>query len=259
MDEPLEKGDSMGDPPSPEVRKSSRMSMVGCAKRLSRASGVQGLPLTDLLATVPTEGEAGIEKRLERVIDLCVSATVRQVIASCEEDEELEETARSVGTVLRQDGLGGEVVSQVASKLGSSKLCSDKMDKVGNERSNLLAYTDSLGKEHGDWKELIKERKSQLRNHDRQARKAASGDLVIGDDQKYNLTANEKASIKKVPNYLEAVNKIIKHRQKQEVQSRALAHKVALIKERLDQEGRSLSSATKELIALADECGGRLN
>ena len=44
-----------------------------------------GIPLADLLGTVPREGEASLVERLQKMVALCVNSTVRQVIGASEE------------------------------------------------------------------------------------------------------------------------------------------------------------------------------
>merc|ERR1719266_2023829 len=74
-------------PSSPLPRKASRRSSMATARRMSRASGMGvGIPLPDLLSTVPGPDEASVKERLEKMVNLVVNSTFRQVEAGVEEE-----------------------------------------------------------------------------------------------------------------------------------------------------------------------------
>ena len=51
---------------------------MATARRMSRASGMGvGIPLSDLLSTIPRPEEASIQERLEKMVNLVVNSTIR--------------------------------------------------------------------------------------------------------------------------------------------------------------------------------------
>ena len=53
-------------------------SSMATARRMSRASGMGvGIPLPDLLSTVPGPDEASVKERLEKMVNLVVNSTIR--------------------------------------------------------------------------------------------------------------------------------------------------------------------------------------
>ena len=53
---------------------------MATARRMSRASGMGvGIPLSDLLSTIPRIGEASVQERLEKMVNLVVNSTIRFV------------------------------------------------------------------------------------------------------------------------------------------------------------------------------------
>jgi len=248
--------DEDNSPTSPITRKISRRSSAACARRLSRAStAAGGIPLEDLLATVPSSSEATVEERLSKVVQLALSSTVRGVVASLEEEEE-GDAAKSVGAFIRQAGLGSEVVAKVAQKLEGGMVMEGVV--VGEQVKKVRDYTDQLKKEGQRWKELLAERKEMLRNVERNAKAASKGEIVITEEQRFNLSAQEKMMLKKLPNYKAAVEQLAGHEDKVELCARAVATHSARLKRSLEMAEGQLGISVKKLIKRADTVGGRI-
>ena len=246
-------------PPSPVAKRPSRRSSAACARRLSRASGVGGgsIPLEDLLATVPDSGEATVQERLAKVVQLVLATTVRGVIDRLDEEEEVGDIARSVGAVLRQTGVSSEVVERVARKLEGGV---DQVEGgvVGEQVRMVREYTEQLQKEGERWKELIVERKEMVRNAESNARAAGRGDIVVGEDQRFSLSAKEKMMLAKLPNCKAALEQLAGHSDKMELSARAVATQTVRLKRSLEQVEEELGVAAKKLIKRADTVGGRV-
>jgi len=243
-------------PPSPVRRIASRRSSTACARRLSRASTTGGgIPLEDLLATVPPSSEATTEERLAKVVQLALASTVRGVVASLEE-EEVGDAARSVGAVIRQTGLGSDVISSVAKKLEGGMEMEGVV--VGEEVRKVREYTEQLKKEGQMWKDLLIERKEMVRNVERNARAAAKGEIIVTDEQKFSLSAQEKMMLKKLPNYKAAVEQLAGHEDKVELCARNVATEAARLKRNLEMAEGELGLSVRKLIKRADTVGGRI-
>ena len=53
-------------------------SSMATARRMSRASGMGvGIPLPDLLSTIPGPEEGSVQERLEKMVNLVVNSTIR--------------------------------------------------------------------------------------------------------------------------------------------------------------------------------------
>ena len=54
---------------------------MATARRMSRASGMGvGIPLSDLLSTIPPPKEASVQERLEKMVNLVVNSTIRLLV-----------------------------------------------------------------------------------------------------------------------------------------------------------------------------------
>jgi len=243
-------------PPSPVRRTASRRSSTACARRLSRASTTGGgIPLEDLLATVPPSSEATTEERLAKVVQLALASTVRGVVDSLEE-EEVGDAARSVGAFIRQTGLGSDVLSSVAKKLEGGMEMEGVV--VGEQVRKVREYTEQLKKEGQRWKELLIERKEMVRNVERNARAVAKGEITVTDEQRFSLSAQEKMMLKKLPNYKAAVEQLAGHEDKVELCARNVATQAARLKRDLETAEGELGLSVKKLIKRADTVGGRI-
>ena len=243
-------------PPSPVRRKASRRSSTACARRFSRASTTGGgIPLEDLLATVPPSSEATTEERLTKVVQLALASTVRGVVASLEE-EEVGDAATSVGVAIRQSALDSDVISSVAKKLEGGMEMGGVV--VGEQVRKVREYTEQLKKEGQRWKELLTERKEMLRNVERNARAANKGEIVVTDEQRYSLSAQEKMMLKKLPNYKAALEQLAGHEDKVELSARNVATQAARLKRNLEMAEGNLGLSVRKLIKRADTVGGRI-
>ena len=116
-----ESPDSPRSPPPVAAR--ARRSSQAAARRLSRAStvGGGGLPLEDLLATIPSQVEAEPRQRMERLLQLVVSSTTRDLAEAFRdhEDEELEEAAKSLRMKVRWDQIASTTVEEAVEAVGA--------------------------------------------------------------------------------------------------------------------------------------------
>ena len=86
---------------------------MATARRMSRASGMGvGIPLSDLLSTIPSPEEASVRERLEKMVSLVVNSTIRWlcIVGVFTLDVELRQVEAGV-----EDELGGleEAVKEV--------------------------------------------------------------------------------------------------------------------------------------------------
>ena len=75
----------------------------------------------------------------------------------------------------------------------------DEGGVVGEQVRKVREYTEQLQKEGEKWKELIIERKEMVRNVERNARAAVKGEIVVGEEGRFSLSAQEEMMIKKLP------------------------------------------------------------
>jgi len=247
-------------PLSPAAKRPSRRSSAACARRLSRASGVGGgggIPLEDLLATVPDKNEASMQDRLAKMAQLVLVSTVRGVVGGLAEDEEVGDMAKSIGAIISQTGVGKELIEKVAQRLEGGVEVGDE-GVVGEQVRIVREYTEELQKEGEKWKELIVERKEMVRNAESNARAARRGEIVVGEDQRFSLSAQEKMMIKKLPSCKAALEQLKGHREKMDLISRAVTTQTVRIKRSLEQVEGELGFAARELIVRADNVGGRV-
>jgi len=246
-------------PPSPSVRKPNRRSSIVASRRLSRASGMGGnIPLGDLLATVPSDKEATVEQRLDKLVSLCVNCTIRQVETEVQESEgQLDQAALEVGRALRQTGFGQDVLENVADQVKRGFIVKSG-EEMGEKRKKVLEYTAKVKEETSKWLEVKKERKEQMLRADRIARQAARGEISIGDDQKFNLSHEERSRLDLVPDHQESLDYLKKHRNREELLVLAAATKAKKLKIQVEDVDAELADAARDLIRRADQAGGRL-
>ena len=241
-------------PPSPITRKPSRRSSAACARRLSRASTTGGgIPLEDLLATVPPSNEASVQERLAKVVQLALASTVRGVVATMEEEEE-GDAARCVGASIRQVGVDSGVLERVTQRLEGGVEVEGAV--VGEQVRKVREYTQQLQGEGQRWKELLAERKEMVRNVERNARAAAKGEIVVTDDQRFSLSAQEKTMLNKLPDYKAAVQQLVEHEDRVERSARAVASQAARLKRNFEEVEGQLGQSVRKLLRRADTVGG---
>merc|ERR1712173_502752 len=119
-------------------------------------------------------------------------------------------------------------------------------------------YTEQLKKEGQRWKELLAERKEMLKNVERNAKAANKGEIVITEEQRFNLSAQEKMMLKKLPNYKAAVEQLAGHEDKVELCARNVATQAARLKRNLEMSEGKLGLSVRKLIKRADTVGGRI-
>ena len=174
-------------PPSPVPRLAPRRSSMATARRLSRASALGGgIPLQDLLATVPPAAEAAAGERLVKVATLCINAAVRQLEGAVYLDEGEEEAAREVGKALRGVAVEEEVLVRVAGCLGGGVEVGEG-DGAGEARRAVLARTAAYKAEHKAWGALVKERRAEEARATAMAKEVARGRKRIGADHRYEI------------------------------------------------------------------------
>ena len=197
----------------PPVAARARRSSQAAARRLSRAStvGGGGLPLEDLLATIPSQVEAEPRQRMERLLQLVVSSTTRDLaeVFRDHEDEELEEAAKSLRMKVRWDQIASTTVEQAVEAVGAGLEVEGEV--VGGELKKMREYTGQLKEESDQWAKFLAERKEMLRNAKRNAKLVETGEISLGEETKWSLSSEERrdldqiaANIKEASSQLEA-------------------------------------------------------
>ena len=197
----------------PPVAARARRSSQAAARRLSRAStvGGGGLPLEDLLATIPSQLEAEPRQRMERLLQLVVSSTTRDLaeVFRDHEDEELEEAAKSLRMKVRWDQIASTTVEQAVEAVGAGLEVEGEV--VGGELKKMREYTGQLKEESDQWAKFLAERKEMLRNAKRNAKLVETGEISLGEETKWSLSSEERrdldqiaANIKEASSQLEA-------------------------------------------------------
>jgi len=257
MDEESE--DIIVSPSSPLPRKASRRSSVATARRMSRASGMGvGIPLADLLCTVPGSEEASAKDRLEKMVNLVVNSTIRQVEAGVEEESGgLEEAVKEVGSFLRREKVGEAVLGSVAPKLEGG------LDVVGGEiigeaKRKVLANIENHKQEHKRWKELTRERKEQNIRAANLAKDAVEGRLKIEAGQRFQLSKEERDALDKAPDGTKTMEDLAKHRKLMLVKAQAAATAARRLKRKVEEEEEELADLAIKIIERADQAGGKL-
>eukprot|EP00092_Neocalanus_flemingeri_P038222 GFUD01041603.1.p1 GENE.GFUD01041603.1~~GFUD01041603.1.p1 ORF type:complete len:127 (+),score=44.60 GFUD01041603.1:157-537(+) len=97
-----------------------------------------------------------------------------------------------------------------------------------------------------------------VRNAESNARAARKGDIVVGEDQRFTLSAQEKMMIKNLPSCKAAQEQLAGHSYKMDLGVRAIATQTVRLKRSLEQVDEQLGMAARELIKKADTIGGRV-
>jgi len=246
-------------PSSPLPRKASRRSSMATARRMSRASGMGvGIPLPDLLSTVPGPEEASVKERLEKMVNLVVNSTIRQVEAGVEEELlGLEEAVKEVGSSLRREKCSEDVLASVASKLEGGLDVVDG-EVIGEAKRKVLANIENHKQEHKRWKELFLERKEQNKRAGSIAKDAAEGRLRIEAEQRFQLSKEERDALDQVPDGTKTMEQLAKHRTLMLVKAQAAATAARRLKRKVEEEEEELADLAIKIIERADQAGGKL-
>jgi len=250
-------GDGSKSPPSPVSKVPNKRSSIACARRLSRASGTGcggGIPLEDMLASVPLSDEASLQERLEKVIQLVITSTVRGVSHGLEDD--VEGDLGRISTLIRQKGTCSESIEKITPIL-SKGLDTDNETVVGEQLMRIRNYTKQLEEEADVWKKLIKDRKDMVRNAEMNAKAALKGNIVIDDEQRFSLTACERNMLKKVSDHKDAIDQLINHRSKMKIYSNGLLKQAVSSKRKLEEQESFLDHEVNLLMKKADSYAER--
>lgn len=207
------------------------------------------------MAVVPARGQTETRERLRQTINMCINATVRQVVAGVNEEEEgnMAEMARELANFLRQAPLVDDSkMKELSEKIDTAVVKVTPEDIVPARVRAVREYTDRLNKEAQEWRDLLVDRKKQLKNAEENARAAANGEFKVDDSQKFSLTAKEKNFFKNLPNYTAALAQVEAHERRQAVAARNVATEVKKLKRRLEQTDEELNKAAKLVVRKAD-------
>jgi len=234
---------------------------MATARRMSRASGMGvGIPLPEMLSTVPGPEEASVKERLEKMVNLVVNSTIRQVGAGVEEDSVgLEEAVKEVGSHLRREKVSDDVLSSVASKLeveGGLDVVEGQV--IGEARRKVLANIENHKQEHKRWKELFLERKEQSKRAESIAKDAAEGKLRIEAEQRFQLSKEERDALDQMPDGTKTMEHLAKHRTLMLVKAQAAATAARRLKRKVEEEEEELADLAIKIIERADQAGGKL-
>lgn len=251
-------------PPSPVhemKKKASRRSSVAAARRLSRVGSMAGgIPFEDLLATIPKKEEASSKERLEKLLQLAVSSSLRATVDSfkTDEDEDMELVAKEVSSSVRKNQISDETLAEAVTLL--DKGVNVEGELIGGELKRVKEYTESLEKEGFKWAELIRERTELVKNADRNAKAVASGEIALTDEIKWSLSGEERLRMKKTSDacssavsQLEAATGACL-----EVLLRDISTSCVSQISDLKQNEERLGCAVKELTSRADTIGNKL-
>jgi len=246
-------------PTSPLPRKASRRSSMATARRMSRASGMGvGIPLSDLLSTIPRPEEASIQERLEKMVNLVVNSTIRQVEAGVEDEVGgLEEAVKEVGSSLRREKVGEDVLRSAASKLeGGLNVVEGEV--IGEAKRKVLANIENHNQEYKRWKDLLLERKEQNKRAASIAKDASQGRLRIEAEQRFQLSKEERDALDQMPDGTKTMENLAKHRTLMLVKAQAAATAARRLKRKVDEEEEELAELAVKIIERADQAGGKL-
>ena len=185
-------------PLSPQPVRKSRKSGLAAARRLSRASTAAGVPFEDLLATVPSHQEADTRKRLEKLLELVVSSSTRELAETFRdhEDDALEEASRSLRMKLRADQMEDSVMEEAVKALEQGE--KEEKEIVGGELKKMREYTAQLQREAEMWKQFMTERKEMLRNARNNAQLVERGGISVEEDVKWKLSGEERRRLERI-------------------------------------------------------------
>lgn len=246
-------------PTSPLPRKASRRSSMATARRMSRASGMGiGIPLSDLLSTIPRPEEASIQERLEKMVNLVVNSTIRQVEGGVEDEVGgLEEAVKEVGSSLRREKVSEDVLRSAASKLeGGLNVVEGEV--IGEAKRKVLANIENHKQEYKRWKNLILERKEQNNRAASIAKDASEGRLKIEAGQRFQLSKEERDALDQMPDGTKTMEKLAKHRTLMLVKAQAASTAARRLKRKVEEEEEELAELAVKIIERADQAGGKL-
>ena len=185
-------------PTSPEPVRKSRKSGVAAARRLSRASTAAGLPFEDLLATLPSSKEANTRERLEKLLQLVVTSTSRDLVDAFRdhEDDELEEAAKNIRMKVKSNQMADSSIEAAVEALDQGVEAEGEI--VGGELKKIREYTKQLEAENEDWKKFMSERKEMLRNAKNNVQLVKAGELAVEEDVKWTLNGEERRKLERV-------------------------------------------------------------
>jgi len=229
------------------------------ARRLSRASGAGIISLEDQLGVIPGRRDLDTGQRLKMTVNMCVNATVRQVVASINQDVEeessvVDDLTMELANYLRQSPLvDDEKAKELGDNIESSVVTVSQRDILPARVKAVREYTDRLNKEAWDWKDLVAERKKQYKNAEDNAKAATKGEIKVEDNQRFSLNAKEKAFFKNLPNYSLALAQVAAHERKQAVAAKKMVTETKRLKRKLEEVDEELSKAAKLVIKRADK------
>ena len=243
--------------PPPVPASKARRSSQAAARRLSRAStvGGGGLPLEELLATIPSHQEAEPRQRMEKLLQLVVSSTTRDLAEAFRdhEDDELEEAAKSLRMKVRSTQLANSTVEEVVEAVEGG--LESEGELVGGELKRVREYTNQLKEESDQWARFLAERKEMLRNAKRNAKLVETGEISIGEETKWNLSSEERRSLDQITaNIREASSQLETSRREPgvEVVLRDITTSCVRREAEQDRLSQRLAGAVRQLHSRAD-------
>jgi len=222
-----------------------------------------GIMFEDLLATVPSQTEASCQERLDRLMQLVTSSSVRAVVEECkmdEENEELGDLANDVAMAIRRENVMGEdKISEVAEVI--EKEVNVVGDNIGGDLKKMTDHTKNLEDEGRKWKELIAERKELYKIAGKNMELVKKGELVINDEMKWALSGEQRLKLTKIQELcklaatqLETSNRIANL----ENLHRAISTAQVRQNTELRDNNKKLCQAVKDLTSRADLVGNKL-
>ena len=228
---------------------------MAAARRLSRASTMGAALFEDLLAAIPGEGEASTKERLDKLLQLVISSSVRSAVDSCkdEDDEDLEDVAKDVSMIVRNSKISEELICDVVK--GIDEGVEIDGDTVGGELKKIRDYTKNLEEEGVKWKELLAERNEIYKNASKNAKAVSAGELCINDDVKWTLSSEERLRLSKITESCKAaVSQLDSAASSEtvEVVLRSISTSCVRQDAELRQDNDKLGSAVRQLTSRAD-------
>ena len=185
-------------PPSPVAKKKDRRSSIAAARRLSRASTMGGALFEELLGAIPGRDQANTQQRLEKLLQLVVSSSVRTTLEHMKEEnnEDMEDSATDVSKTLRLSTINKDIAEDVVKMIDDGVEIDG--DVVGGELKKMREYTEQLEAEGVRWKEMYAERREMYKNADRNAKDVKTGVISLNDEEQWNMTGEERLKLKRV-------------------------------------------------------------
>ena len=151
-----------------------------------------------MLATIPPKEEASSKERLEKLLLLAVSSSLRNAVDSFktgeDEDEDMELAAKDVASSVRGNKISEERLTEAVIFLDKGVEVEGEL--IGGELKRVREYTERLEKEGAKWAELIRERTELVKNADRNAKAVSSGEITLTDEIKWSLSGEERLRMK---------------------------------------------------------------